>query len=200
MFFFTIWGGAEVRPRDPDNVVVTVWGGTEILLPTLAEKMLRIKKVKTDTGEITDAVIRRTNVITLMGGTTYRKPTLAREIEEMKEIKESRSIPESEMIDLWQEVLRREDMDLFESLTIMGGCGDDVPGLKVQLKDLNRIASRGIISSDEKKELRALLEGTDTARPDAVQEKLRSMLLPVTDPLPAPASSKATPIRSALLE
>jgi hypothetical protein len=115
MFFFTIWGGAEVRPKDPDNIVVTVWGGTEILLPTLAEKIVRLKKAKTDYGEITDSVIRRTNVITLMGGTVYKAPTLAKEIEQMKQLKDSGGISDTEMIQLWQEAIRREDLDVFES-------------------------------------------------------------------------------------
>src|SRR5687767_4276604 len=147
MFFFTIWGGADVRPKDPDNIVITVWGASDIYLPTLAEKMLRLKKVKVDEGEITDSVIRRTNVITLMGGTVYKKPTLAREMEEMKQLRDSGSIPDHEMLELWQEAIRREDLDQFESVTIMGGAGEEAPSRKEELKDLDRIVARGVISS-----------------------------------------------------
>jgi hypothetical protein len=196
MFFFTIWGGAEVRPKDPDNIVVTVWGGTDILLPTLAEKIVRLKKAKVDYGEITDSVIRRTNVITLMGGTVYKAPTLAKEIEQMKQLKDSGSISEAEMIQLWQEAIRREDLDVFESLTIMGGCGDEPPNRKEELKDLDRIAARGIISAAERTELRALLEKNLHAGSEELQEKLLRMV----QPSPPLSSLKSSNVGSALLE
>lgn len=196
MFFFTIWGGAEVRPKDPDNIVVTVWGGTEILLPTLAEKILRLKKAKTDYGEITDSVIRRTNVITLMGGTVYKAPTLAREIEQMKQLKDSGSISDAEMIQLWQEAIRREDLDVFESLTIMGGCGDEPPTKKEELKDLDRIVARAIISPAEHAEFRQLLEKKQGISHEDLQQKL----LRLTQPFPEFTSAKNSKVSSALLE
>src|SRR5687767_5093083 len=146
MFFFTIWGGAEVRPKDPDNIVVTVWGGTDILLPTLAEKILRLKKAAQDDDDLPDAAIRRTNVITLMGGTIYKTPTHAREIEQMRHLRDSGSISEQELSQFWEEVIRRDDLDHFESLTVMGGAGYEAPSRKEELKDLDRIASRGIIT------------------------------------------------------
>ena len=196
MFFFTLWGGAEVRPKDPDHVVVTVWGGTDILLPTLAEKIVRLKKAKTDYGEITDSVIRRTNVITLMGGTIYKAPTLAREIEQMKQLKDSGSISDNEMIQLWQEAIRREDLDVFESLTIMGGCGDEPPGKKEELKDLDRIVARGIISAAEHAEFRELLERKQSIS----NEDLQQRLLRLTQPSPEFTLLKNSKVSSALLE
>ncbi len=196
MFFFTIWGGADVRPRDPDNIVVTVWGGTEILLPTLAEKIVRLKKAKADYGEITDSVIRRTNVITLMGGTVYKFPTLAKEIEQMKQLKDSGSISEAEMYQLWQEAIQREDLDVFESLTIMGGAGEERPGKKEELKDLDRIAARGIISGQEHQEFRDLLEMKSSLSNHELQQKLSNMIQP-SQQFPSLKSTKAS---SALLE
>ncbi|MCI0417091.1 hypothetical protein L0222_30340 [bacterium] len=198
MFFFTIWGGAEVRPKDPDNIVVTVWGGTDILLPTLAEKIVRLKKARTDYGEITDSVIRRTNVITLMGGTIYKAPTLAKEIEQMKQLKDSGSISEGEMFQLWQEAIRREDMDVFESLTIMGGCGDEGPDKKEELKDLARIAARGVISAGEYQEFRDLLEKKNSVAGEDLQQKLLRMLQPSQQEFPSLKNS--TKASSALLE
>jgi hypothetical protein len=178
MFFFTIWGGSEVQPKDPDNIVITVWAGTEIALPTLAEKIIRLKKARQDYGEITDAVVRRTNVITVMGGTVYKPPTLAKEIERMKQLKESGSIPEKEMMQLWQEAIRREDMDLFEALTIMGGVGEEYPSMKEELKGLDLICSRGIISTEERDDLRDLLEKKQSFRSDEMQKQLHELLWP----------------------
>jgi hypothetical protein len=196
MFFFTIWGGAEVRPKDPDNVVVTVWGGTDILLPTLAEKIVRLKKAKADYGEITDSVIRRTNVITLMGGTIYKAPTLAKEIEQMKQLKDSGGISDAEMIQLWQEAIRREDLDVFESLTIMGGCDYEPPGKKEELKDLDRIVTRGIISTADHAEFRELLEKKQGISNEDLQQKL----LRLTQPSREFTLLKSSKASSALLE
>jgi hypothetical protein len=197
MFFFTMWGGAEVRPKDPDNIVITVWGGTSILLPTLAEKIARLKKVREDEGEITDAVIRRTNVITVMGGTAYKIPTIAQEIEQMKQLKDSGSIPEQEMFELWQEAIRREDLDLFESLTIMGGAANEVPGRKEELKDLERIATRGIINGRELEDFRALLQKNVTGGTEEMQNRLLRLLRPVSS---GPAAIEAPKVHSALIE
>lgn len=197
MFFFTIWGGADVRPRDPDNIVVTVWGGTSILLPTLAEKILRMKKAKQDDGEITDAVVRRTNVITVMGGTSYKFPTLAKEIEQMRHLKDSGGIPENEIYELWQEAIRREDLDLFESLTIMAAAEYESPGRKEELKDLERIAAHGIITGQEHDEFRALIERNFSSSSEEIQQKLLRMLHPgSTEPLPKAVSIQ----HSAMLE
>jgi hypothetical protein len=197
MFFFTMWGGAEVRLKDPDNIVVTVWGGTSIALPTLAEKIARLKKVKQEEGEITDAVIRRTNVITVMAGTAYKVPTLAQEIEQMKQLKDSGSIPEREMYELWQEAIRREDLDQFESLTIMGGAAQEVPGRKEELKDLERIAMRGIITAEELEDFRSLLQKDSGGGNERVQERLLRLLQPVSSLPPAVEPPK---VHSALIE
>ena len=197
MFFFTMWGGADVSPKDPDNIVVTVWGGTSILLPTLAEKIVRLKKARQDYGEITDAVIRRTNVITVMGGTVYKVPTIAQEIEQMKQLKDSGSIPEKEMFDLWQEAIRREDLDLFESLTIMGGAGHEAPGRKEELKDLERIAGRGIINGQEHEDFRSLLQRNSAGGSEQVQDRLLRLLQPASA---VPAAVEAPKVHSALLE
>ena len=196
MFFFTIWGGAVVRPKDSDNIVVTVWGGTDILLPTLAEKIVRLKKARQDYGEITDAVIRRTNVITVMGGTVYKAPTLAKEIEQMKELKDSGSISEQEIFHLWQEAIRCEDMDVFESLTIMGGAGEEAPERKEELKDLDRITARGVITPQERDGFRALLDQNHTAGSEEVQQKLLGLVQPSSPH----AGAKHSIVNSALLE
>ena len=192
-----MWGGAEVRPKDPDNIVVTIWGGTLILLPTLAQKIMRLKQAKAEHGEINDSVIRRTNVITVMAGTAYRLPTIAQEIEDMKQLKDSGSIPQSELIELWREAITREDMDQFESLTLMGGAGEEAPSRKKELKDLDRIAARGVISARERDELRGLLEKNAIASgSEQRQETLRSLM----EPVPAYAPAKSALPGSAILE
>jgi hypothetical protein len=70
MFHLTLMAGAEVGLKEADNIVITVCGGTEILLPTLAEKINRLHRVKSE-GRTTAAVTRRTNVITFQGATIF---------------------------------------------------------------------------------------------------------------------------------
>jgi hypothetical protein len=196
MFFFTIWGGSDVKPKDPDNIVVTVWGATDIQLPTLAEKLIRLKQVKMAEGTVTDAVIRRTNVITLMGATIYKRPTVAREIEEMKQLKDSGSISATEMIELWQEAIRRDDLDQFEALTIMGGAGEESPSRREEIKDLDRLVARGIISPQERNEIQTLLEKNASPETGPIQQKLVQLMQPSA----AYAPPSATIVNSAILE
>lgn len=177
MFHLTFMGGSEVRLKEQDNIVVTIWGGTEILLPTLAEKIIRVKKAKDQYGEINDSVVRRTNVITLMGGTVMKSPTLASEIEEMVNLRDSGMVSEGELLDLWREVIKRDDLDILETLSIMGGTGEEKPSKKEEMDSLKRIAGRGLISSEELEDLKEMLS-SGSSKTVAVQERLRSLVLP----------------------
>lgn len=181
MFFVTFCGGSQVRPKESDNIVITMWGGTEIMLPTLAEKMMRIWNAKSHKGEIDDSAIRRTNVITLMGGTVYKSPQLGREIEDMMSLKDSGLIPEAELIDLFREALQREDLDQFESMTIMGFSGDEKPSVKEEIAALESIATKGFLSASEFQDLKALIrkEELPVLKGEKMQQKLRSLLYPV---------------------
>lgn len=185
MFHLTLMGGARVRLTEPDNLIITVWGGTEILLPTLAEKMLRLRKARAE--DLPDEyLIRRANVITFQAGTVFKRPTLAREIEEMTRLREVLS--EQEARALWQEAIQTDDLDQFEMLTIMGGSGDDPPSVKEEIKDLERLVVKGYLTKEEVEELRSAIKGQafSASRTELVQEKIRNLLLPAT---PAPLSS-----------
>ncbi|MGH9857418.1 MAG: hypothetical protein ACRD4B_06195, partial [Acidobacteriota bacterium] len=107
-------------------------------------------------------------------------------------------IPEHELFDLWQEAIRRgDDLDQFESLTIMGGAGQEVPGRKEELKDLERIAARGVINAQELEDFRSLLQKESGGGSEQVQERLLRLLHPVPS---APAAVEAPKVHSALLE
>ena len=175
MFFLTFCAGAEVRPREQDNVVITMWGGTEIILPTIAEKMMRIKKIKAEYGEINDSVIRRTNVITIMAGTVMKTPTLAKELEGMIQLRSSGAISAAEWNSIFHEALRRDDLDQFEALTLWGGFDEERPNLKEELKDLRMLASRGLISASEADELEKMLRVEPSTH--QIQQKVNDLLL-----------------------
>ena len=193
MFHLTLMGGSQIRLKEQDNIVVTVWGGTEILLPTLAEKIIRIKKVKDQYGEINDSVVRRTNVITLMGGTAMKSPTLASEIEEMVKLRDSGMVSEGELLELWGEVMKRDDLDILETLSIMGATEEDKPSLKEEIQSLTYIAGRGLISAQELEDLKLMLD-RGASKPVPVQERLRSLLFPQSRSLEGRGALSAGPL------
>jgi hypothetical protein len=78
----------------------------------------------------------------------------------------------------------------------MGGCGDEPPAKKEELKDLDRIAARGIISAGERAELRDLLEKKQSMPSEDLQQKLLRM----TQPSPEFPVLKTAKANSALLE
>lgn len=177
MFHVTFMGGSQVRLKEQDNIVVTFLGGTAILHPTLAEKIVRLKKAKDQHGEINDSVVRRTNVITVMGGTVMKSPTLAGEIEKMVHLRDSGLVSEDELLELWREAIKRDDLDVIETLTFMGGTSEAKPSKKEELDSLKHIAGRGLISSEELEDLKQMLSG-GSLKPIAVQERLRSLMMP----------------------
>jgi hypothetical protein len=186
MFHLTLMAGARVRLTEPDNLVITVWGGTEILLPTLAEKMLRIKKARTqDFPE--DYLIRRAHVITFQGGTAFKLPTLAREIEEMLKLREVLS--EEEAYSLWQEAAQTDDLDQFEMFTVMAGAAEEAPSVKEEMKELERLVLKGLLSKEEVEALRATMKGDPSAatRTDLVREKIKNLLMPASVPISSPS-------------
>jgi hypothetical protein len=177
MLHLTFMGGSQIRLSEPDSLIITVWGGTEIFLPTLAEKMLRLRKSRTQALP-EDYLIRRANVITFQGGTVLKKPTLAREIEESMRLRETLS--DEEYRTLWQEAVQSDDLDQFEMFTVMGGAAEETPSVKEEIRDLERLVLKGYLSKDEVEELRAMIkgEGFSKSRTELIQEKMRNLLLP----------------------
>jgi len=180
MFRLTLWGGSDVRLQDASNFVITIMGGTDIHLPTLAEKILYLKRTQAEWGSIADVPPRRTTVITLMGGTAINPPTIAQEIEDMVNLRQSGALSEAELAHLWQEVVRRGDSDVVETFTLMGWAGEEKPSAKHELKDLKRIAARGFLSPQEFHELQAMIAGDSfpDMRVSLLQQRLHAVFAP----------------------
>lgn len=180
MFCITFMGGSEIRLQDQDNIIVTMWGGADVLLPTVAEKMTRIKKNEKDPDAC--PIERRANVITFMGGTDWKKPTMAREIEEMLQLTSSGLISDDEMSHLWKRVIEEGDMDVFETITFMGGAGEHKPTRKEEIKAMERICMKGLISKEELEEFKRMMEGEFSSRTGFLQEKLHRLMTPSVQP------------------
>lgn len=196
MFCITFMGGSEIRLQEQDNIIVTVWGGAEVLLPTVAEKMTRIKKNEKDPAACPTE--RRANVITFMGGTVWKKATVAREIEEMLQLTSSGLISDDEMSYLWKRVTEEGDMDIFETITFMGGAGEQKPTRREEIKAMERICLKGMISKEELEEFKRMMEGEFSSKTGFLQEKLHRLMTP--SPQPAELSSKPVRLPPSLLE
>jgi hypothetical protein len=177
MLHVTFMGGAEVRVKEPDNLVITFCGGTEILMPTIAEKIIYLNRMKNRSDS--DEKIRRTHVITMMGATVLKFPTLGREIKEMIELRESGMFTDEQLADLWREVLQMDDLDTFEFFTLMGGAGDEYPNKGEDVAALKKLLIMGIINQDELNQFEAMIRGKDYSfRELPALDKFREILLP----------------------
>lgn len=180
MLHLTLMGGSEVKLKELDNIVVTIMGGTEILVPTIAEKILFLKRLKREHGSELRSASRRTNVITLMGATVTKVPTLGREIEELMQLRESGVMSNEELMKLWYEVLEKDDLDIIEYVTIMGGSGEEVPDEDEEIAALERLILCGLLSPEEFDEVKKILSSENYSGPKSlpIMEKLRSLLFP----------------------
>jgi hypothetical protein len=180
MFHLTLMGGSEIRLKELDNIVITVMGGTDILVPTLAEKIIYLRRLKQEYGSELRSATRRTNVITLIGATVTKIPTLGREIEELMRLRESGVMSDEELMNLWYEVLEKDDLDIIEHITIMGGSEEEVPGKDEEIAALERLVLCGLLSPEEFDEIKQILTSKNYSGPKSqpIMEKLRSLLLP----------------------
>lgn len=199
MFHLTFMAGSQVRLKEEDNVIITVWGGTDVLMPTLAEKIMRLREAKRESKTVSsDNLARRTNVITFQGATVFQLPTFAREIEEMIQLRECGMMPDQELLELWQEAASREDFDILDTLTVMAGATEERPSRKQEIEGLHRLVLKGIITSEEYRELKQFIE----AKGDAdlrveLQERLRQRIVPSA---PAGLTGAPRPLPPALLK
>jgi hypothetical protein len=180
MLHLTLMAGAEVRLKEQDNIVITVMGGTEIVMPTLAEKIIYLRRMKKEHGANLENAIRRTNVITLMGATVTKMPTIGKEIEELLNLRESGMMSNEELTQLWCEALEKDDMDVIENITVMGGAGDEMPDEKTEMLAIDRLVLRGVLSGTEAEEIKEAIDSGDFSgfKSPVLQDKIRSLLLP----------------------
>jgi hypothetical protein len=196
MLHVTLMGGAEVRLKEEDNIVITVMGATEILTPTIAEKIIYMRRMKKDRSKYPDNATRRTNVITLMGATVTKLPTIGKEIEELFDLRESGMMSNDELSELWCDVLEKDDFDVIENITIMGGAGDELPPDEEEMNAIDRLVMKGVISGDEAEEIKDAIKSQDFSgiKSKVIQDKIRYLLIPP----PAPYKLSSTRMNPAL--
>ena len=155
-------------------------GGTEILLPTLAEKIIYWRRMKKEHGDDLKNVRRQTNVITWMGATITKIPAIGKEIEELFNLRESGMMTNEELYELWCEVLEMENFDVIENITIMGGAGDEMPGEEEEMAAIDRLVLRGILSGEEAEDIKEAIDSNDYSglKSRTIQDKIRNLLIP----------------------
>jgi hypothetical protein len=173
-------GGAEVQLKEQDNIVITVMGGTEIQMPTLAEKIVTWRRIKREHGANFESAIRHTHVITFMGATVMKMPTIGKEIEELFQLRESGMMSTDELAQLWYEILERNDIDVIENLTVMAGAGEEFPDEDEEIAAIDRLVIIGILSGEEAQELKDAIESENFSgfKSTTIQNKIRNLLMP----------------------
>ena len=97
MIHFTIFAGTETELTANLRVCLTIFGGTDILRPTLAKQILSAKRrSRSDSSGGKFALRKRCLAVTIFGATSIKCPTLAEEFLDLKALLASEAITSQE--------------------------------------------------------------------------------------------------------
>ena len=182
MFHFTIFGGSEVSLTGSRQLILTLFGGTEVRKPTLAKRLMQEKQaqwpdkpagpVKTDdnlhkvrnffenldSGAAGPAGRRSsTFLLTIFGGVEIKPPSIAEEFMDMRELVSSGLIEPREWDQLIGRMYQMGDLDSISSFTLFAGMGEASLSEEEEIKKIASATSMGLISRDEEQALRSVV-------------------------------------------
>ncbi len=115
MIQFCAFGGYEGRLQPGKRLIITMFGGADLRVPTLARRLLSMRRRQAE-----GVRPHRLIIVTLFGGTEITWPTLAEEFIELREAVSSGAIHVSEWDAMMSELSRLEDGAIV-TLTLFGG-------------------------------------------------------------------------------
>ena len=199
MFHFTIFGGSEVTLTGSRQLILTLFGGTEVRKPTLAKRLMQEKQVQWPTkpaGQVkTDDNLHKvrdffqnlesgaaglpgrrssTFLLTIFCGVELKPPSIAEEFMDMRELVSSGMIEPREWDQLVGRMYQMGDLDSISSFTLFAGMGEAALSEEEEIKKIASATSMGLISGDEEQALRSVV-GRD---PQQVRMLLRQTAFP----------------------
>ena len=159
MIHFTIFAGTETELTANLRVCLTIFGGTDILRPTLAKQILSAKRrSRSDSSGGKFALRKRCLAVTVFGATSIKCPTLAEEFLDLKALLASEAITSQE----WDRAVSRladEDTGVeFITLTVFAGFGVEFPSKSAEIERLEKQTEVGLISQREQNALLHMVE------------------------------------------
>jgi len=141
MVHVTIFGGHGGRLQSDKRVFITLFGGTELLRPTIARQLLAQKQTQQNPGDRPN----RPFFFTIFGGVEITYPTLAEEFLDLRELISSGMLSLSD----WDRsmTLLTEPAGSIASFTMFGACEENnLPGEDAEVDSLAAQQHLGNIS------------------------------------------------------
>lgn len=159
MFHFTIFAGSQAQLPPGDFTSVTIFAGTELKLPTLAQKIM-YRKMRADYKpgfweRVTGS--GRGLIFTLFGGTELKPPTVMEEYSAMRSLITSGAVTPAEVPALVEQINSRVGGDEWVTLTLFAGCVQEPNEREDELAAINSGARSGMISEQQRVTLSELV-------------------------------------------
>ncbi|MCG3128637.1 MAG: hypothetical protein CHACPFDD_03526 [Phycisphaerae bacterium] len=169
MIHFCIFGGHEGMVSSDNRFYVTIFGGSELRVPTVARQIIEARR-----GERSEKPSRRCIFITIFGGTSLRAPTLAEEYLELNDALRSGAITLSDW-DLAVGRLGARQSIRYGSFTFCGGFeGNELPSEEEELDGLALNQHLGQIPESIGKLLMLGVGQKGVSRPAIVRQAIAS--------------------------
>ena len=164
----TMFGGTEADVTPEDFTAVTVFGGAQFHLPTVAARVLHLKNRRERTPKTGLAGLLESHenlVVTLFGGCELREPRIADEYTALAGAIASGALGREECQALLDRVatepaLRRG----CRTLTLFGGCGRGSEEVTEEYRALSALERQGVIDGRTHEILRGLVGAGVEAR------------------------------------
>ncbi len=166
MFHVTVFGATEGVLPLSDFVSLTVFGGTELVRPTLAQRMLRLKEIRNRPQNFWRRVFQldKNIIVTVFGGTEIHAPTVMDEYADLRRVLSSGALSAEEGKKLLAEIAEKGGShDLFSALTLFGGCTVERPKPAVEKKALEAGRQAGLIGDREQSVLEQVVGRSESA-------------------------------------
>ena len=159
MIHFTVFGGTETELTANLRVCFTLFGGTDILRPTLARQILQSKRrSRSESHSGRFALRRRCLAVTVFGATSVQCPTLAEEFVDLKALLASETITRQEWDRAVSRLSEEESAAEFVTLTIFAGFGVEFPSKSDEIDRIEKHAEMGLVNQREQNALLQMAE------------------------------------------
>ena len=170
MVNLTVFSGAEIETQAEPQIIVTLFGVTEIYTPTVTQILLHQtqENPRTSPWSKKEQADQQKNIyITIFGVTSIYRPLLGREYMDLKNLLASGAIGLADFQVLWMQNTTQTYRSTYRTFTFFGVCGLEIPAKKVELKEIDRLLDTHVIQPDEHRFLKGLVsEDRSTALND----------------------------------
>ncbi|MCA8956396.1 MAG: hypothetical protein KDC87_10005 [Planctomycetes bacterium] len=156
MFHFTAFGATQTRVPPGGFTALTLFGGAEIRLPTLAERIVHRRRQRTVEPSRWDRWLGRDQgiVVTLFGGTGLIAPTLVEEYAALRNLVQSGVVPRDECRALLEDLMGSSaGSQEISRWTLFGGSSLESPSAKTETKSLQAAEQAGVITPEIRRDL-----------------------------------------------